>query len=417
MNAQHVGTLEKRQSGSLSFQYTPSWLESPHSIPISLSLPLREDPFTDPRVHAYFDNLLPDNAEVRRKIAETLGATDASVFELLRIIGRDCIGAIELLEENASITHTQKVTGKPVTPKQIGNILKALPSHPQGDKDAPFRISVAGAQHKMAFLWHNDQWNVPLGTTPTTHLFKPPIGKRPHGPDLTTSVQNEWLCLQIAQTLGLHVAHAEMQTFDDLSCLVVERFDRHWTGSSLQRLPQEDLCQASGVPSTQKYESHGGPGIVQCMKFLDGSDHRDQDRAFFMRAQLAYLLLGATDGHAKNFSIFLTKSGFRMTPLYDVMTIWPAVEAHDIAWKQVKMAMAIGDSRHYDPKVILKRHWLETAKKCGFPTRDLETLIEDLQAKIQTLLKNPISLPKNFPAFLYEHTLTGLRRQANRLLS
>jgi serine/threonine-protein kinase HipA len=125
-----------------------------------------------------------------------------------------------------------------------------------------------------------------------------------------------------------------MRVFGGTPCLVVERFDRRWSkdGMRLDRLVQEDLCQALGVPSTRKYESHGGPGILALMRFLDGSDRREEDRASFMRAQLIYFLLGAIDGHAKNFSIHLTRTGFRLTPHYDILSVWPAVHRNEIAW-------------------------------------------------------------------------------------
>jgi len=417
MNTARVGRLERSPSGSLAFQYATEWLADPKAIPISLSLPLREDQYTEERVSPYFDNLLPDNTEIRRRIAETTEAADASIFELLRVIGRDCIGALQLLPEDEAAPTVGRATGEVVTPKAIHDILERLPIEPAGSRAEPFRISIAGAQNKTAFLKLQKQWLKPSGSTPTTHIFKPPIGKLPQGVDLTQSVQNEWLCLALAQALGLPVARTQMQTFKGLACLVVERFDRRWSADEqrLLRLPQEDLCQALRTPPLRKYESQGGPGIARIMDFLNGSDHPEEDRAQFMRAQLVFYLLGGVDGHAKNFSIHLTRAGFRLTPLYDVMTIWPALQSGQIRWKNIKMAMTVGKSRHYEPQIIQKRHWFETAKQSGFDARVLERLMEDLQVRLKALLQNPLVLPKGFPKELYTATLQMATKQAQRL--
>lgn len=126
-----------------------------------------------------------------------------------------------------------------------------------------FRISVAGAQEKTALLRMGEQWCIPQGATPTTHIIKLPIGeiKQPNATlDLRESVDNEYLCLALARELGLAVPEAEIITTPRIRALAVTRFDRRWAqeGRVLLRLPQEDLCQAFGLPSAMKYESDGG---------------------------------------------------------------------------------------------------------------------------------------------------------------
>jgi serine/threonine-protein kinase HipA len=416
MNASRVGTLEREASGRLIFTYHEDWLSRPQAIPISLSLPLREERYGDDRPLAFFDNLLPDTADIRRRIAQTTGAADASVFELLRVIGRDCIGALQLIPEGDPPPARKPVSGQPIGAKRIAAILQGLVVLPQGSEEEPFRISIAGAQHKTAFLKLENQWAIPEGSTPTTHIFKPPIGKLPNGVDLTSSVANEWLCLALTRALGLSVASAQMHTFHSVPSLVVERFDRRWSSNRkrLHRIVQEDLCQALRVPSARKYESHGGPGLRVLMRFLDGSDHREEDRSTLMRAQLVYFLLGAIDGHAKNFSIHLTRTGFRLAPLYDILTVWPAVRKNEIPWKQVKFAMAIGDSRHYDMRSIQRRHWFETAKRCAFDSRVMQRILDDLLARVDVLRTSGLRLPKGFPSDLYEATLGGILQQTER---
>ena len=235
--------------------------------------------------------------------------TDA--YSLLAAIGHDCVGALQFLPADLQPTPAGAIDAVPVSRREISAILDNLASAPLGiTEDGSFRISIAGAQAKTALLRWNRRWCKPRGTTATTHIFKPSIGRLPNGVDLRSSVENEYLCLKIVNALGLPVAHAEMETFGDRRVLIVERFDRLWTADQrLLRLPQEDSCQALSVPPTLKYESDGGLGITDILKLLRGSDEPLSDQRAFLKANIVFWLIGATDGHAKNFSIFLSPGG------------------------------------------------------------------------------------------------------------
>jgi serine/threonine-protein kinase HipA len=187
-------------------------------------------------------------------------------------------------------------------------------------EDEDFRISIAGAQEKTALLRWKNCWHKPSGTTATTHILKPQIGRLPNGIDLSCSVENEFFCLKLTAALGLPSAEVEIADFGGQRVLVVERFDRRWARDGrLLRLPQEDCCQALSVPPSLKYEADGGPGIPAILNLLNGSDDPTADRHRVLKALVVFWLLGATDGHAKNFSIFLGPGGrFSATPLYDV---------------------------------------------------------------------------------------------------
>lgn len=119
-----------------------------------------------------------------------------------------------------------------------------------------------------------------------------------------------------------------MLTVGDIRALSVTRFDRRLAsdGQWIIRLPQEDFCQVLGVSPGLKYESDGGPGIVEIMTYLLGSVHPEQDRATFMSAQVVFWLLAATDGHAKNLSVYLLPDGaLRLTTLYDILSVYPVM--------------------------------------------------------------------------------------------
>lgn len=298
-----------------------------------------------------FENLLPDSDKLRRLVAEKVGARGTDAYSMLAKIGHDCAGALQFIAgDDEAPDATGKLEGEPVDEAIIEKMLKGLSQAPLGlTSNDEFRISVAGAQEKTALLRHDGKWIKPHGTTPTTHLIKTKIGELPGGIDLSDSVENEYYCLQLTGAFGLPVNTANIETFGDTTALVIERFDRRWTKDGrLLRLPQEDFCQALSVPPTLKYQNEGGPGMVDFLEMLKGSDSPMEDQETFLKAQLVFWLIGASDGHAKNFSVFLSPgSSYRMTPLYDILTAQPALHARQIECKQMKMAMSVGSSRHY----------------------------------------------------------------------
>ena len=305
------------------------------------------------------------------------------------------------------------VKGQPVSDADIARKVGDLAAAPLGlDENQEFRISIAGMQEKTALLFWKKRWHEPHGTTPTTHIMKPQIGKHPSGIDLTRSVENEYLCLKLTEAFGLPSAKVGIADFKDRRVLVVERFDRRWTNDKrLLRLPQEDCCQALSVPPTRKYEFDGGPGMAAILDLLQGSDNPDADRQLFLKAQIMFWLLCAPDGHAKNFSIFLQPGGrFRLTPLYDVMSAQPAFEAGQIRKNKMKLALAVGNNRHYVIHELLPRHFLQTAVKKGIAAtvvrKTFDEILEAEEAAITNVVNN---LPKGFPQDLAESIVAGLR--------
>jgi serine/threonine-protein kinase HipA len=182
--------------------------------------------------------------------------------------------------------------------------------------------------------------------------------------------------------------------------LIVERFDRRWTTDKrLLRLPQEDCCQALSIPPTRKYQSEGGPGMKDILELLKGSDTPTDDLATFMRANIVFWLLGATDGHAKNFSLFLSPGGrFRLTPLYDVISAQPSLDTNQIQRKKFKIAMSVGKNRHTALNEILPRHFIQTAELSGVATTMVHSIFNDLAEKVEPAFASVLEeLPQGFP--------------------
>lgn len=397
INNRLAGRLLKQASGAIAFHYDESWLGWEHGFPISLSLPLRETPYTGEAVMAVFDNLLPDNVAVRRRVAERTGAQGVDAYSLLERIGRDCVGAMQFLPDDVAANAILPVNGEPISEAEIEQMLANLAQAPLGiDMEHEFRISVAGAQEKTALLFHEGQWLRPLGTTPTTHILKPQLGQIPTAfgmIDMADSVENEHYCLKLMEAFGLPVAQTQIATFGSRKVLVVERFDRRWrTATELLRLPQEDCCQALGIPSAQKYQSHGGPSAVAILKLLGSGDKPLEDQAAFFKSQVIFWLIGATDGHAKNFSIFLRPGGrFGLTPFYDVLTAQPAFDARQIPNNKYKTAMSAGKSRKYQILNISGRHFVESAKEAGLGPTIIGKVLNEIMRDAETATQRALS--------------------------
>ena len=356
---------------------------------------------------------------------ERFGAATGNPFDLLAAAGRDCVGAIQILPPGETPTGITSIDAQPLAQSEVEGVLAGVVTTPTvlGHVDQnDLRLSIAGAQEKTALLWHNGRWCRPLGATPTTHLFKLPMGiVGNRRADMRTSVENEWLCAQILHAFAIPVAPCEIHTFGQQKCLVVERFDRkrHSKGTHWLRLPQEDFCQATGTPPHKKYDADGGPGMAAICEILAQSQNRNGDLATFLKTQILFWMLRATDGHAKNFSLFLLpRDAFRLTPMYDVVSAWPIIGngANQLPLKKVKMAQAwIGRNRHYLAETIQRRHFDATALKCGVAANADEQIQDLVSLTPKVISEVSAKLPAGFPQDVADSILQGLQRSADAL--
>lgn len=419
MNGKNVGAWSKRR-GVDEFQYTDEWAYTEDSIPLSLSLPILpgNPPHKGKAVANFFGNLLPDNLEIRSRLVAIFKANSSSTFDLLAALGHDCAGAVQLLEEGRIPSNLQSLSYEVLGNEQVANIIRATTTSP--------RVAIAGEQEKTALLKYDGQWCKPLDSTPTTHILKPSMGSvGVFKGDMSKSVENEWLCSKIVAAFGLKVAHCEIEELNEQKVLAVERFDRKLVTSSdgnawVERFHQEDLCQALGFPSRQKYQNEGGPCIASCMSVLSSSTTSRIDMVDFFKSQLIFWLLMAPDAHAKNFSIFHhSRGGYQMTPLYDILSASHLIgnKNSQIPYQNAKMAMAIRSSRnYYHFRKITRGRFIRQATQAGIPVCKAEGIIDETVESVEKVIaKVEAMLPVNFPEELASAIFTMMQSQAQKL--
>lgn len=443
MNGRYVGAWQQVRGGRDRFNYDQGWICDPQSRALSLSLPMTSDAaITSDAVTYYFDNLLPDSQGIRERIRARFNTRSANTFDLLEAIGRDCVGAVQLLPEGEEPTDWDTLNVRRLKPKEIEAILRAVPTTSAPllngiDESDDLRISLAGAQEKTALTKISRHWYKPLGSTPTTHILKLPLGLVGNRRlDLSHSVDNEWLCAAFLKELGLPVANTDIGQFGDQRALIVERFDRRWQNVGdgdpraadfeplkdtwIARLPQEDFCQVSGRPHTAKCENEGGPSMRDILNELARAEHPGADQQRFMLAQLVFWMLAATDGHAKNFSIYHRRGGaFGLTPLYDVLSTWPVVgkRADQLDVHELKLAMAVrGKSAHYKIVEIQPRHFRALAD--GHPGAEAWPAMIELAGRVEGAIEAVEKrLPKGFAESVWAPISKGTLGQAKSFLS
>jgi serine/threonine-protein kinase HipA len=443
MNGRYVGAWQQVRGGLDRFNYDKDWISDPQSRALSLSLPMTSDAaITSDAVGFYFDNLLPDSQGIRDRIRARFATQSASTFDLLEAIGRDCVGAVQLLPEGEAPQDWDRLKVQRLKPKEIAAILRSVPTISARllngtENHDDFRISLAGAQEKTALTKIGRHWYKPLGSTPTTHILKLPMGLVGNRRlDLSHSIENEWLCATLLKELGLPVANTDIAQFGDQHALIVERFDRRWqnvgdgdpraanfeplSDTWIARLPQEDFCQATARPHTAKYENEGGPSMRDILNELARAEHPASDQRVFMLSQLVLWMLAATDGHAKNFSIYHHRGGsFGLTPLYDVLSAWPVVgkRADQLDIHELKLAMALrGKNAHYKILEIQPRHFRALADR--YPDAEAWPAMIELAGRVEGGIKGvERRLPKAFPESVWAPLSRGMIEQARSFLS
>lgn len=343
LGAELVGTLEQDVSGTTGFRYAQAWLNSQDAMPLSASLPLRSEPFSRNETRPFFAGVLPEE-ESRRLIAKAFGISDKNDFALLARIGAECAGAVSILPPGelpvAAHPHYQEISEEELAEK-----LGLLPRRPLLAGEKGIRLSLAGAQGKLAVKISDGRFFLPLDGSPSSHILKP---ENPHFAGL---VENEYFCMKLAAEAGLEVARAEIGGAKGTRFLLVERYDRRkLPDGRLERIHQEDFCQALGVPPELKYQQEGGPNLKSCFELVRSAvTIPGPDLLRLFDAVVFNVLIGNCDAHGKNFSLLRERNSIQLAPLYDLVS----TQAYpDLA---SEMAMKLGGER--DPRRLAAKNW------------------------------------------------------------
>jgi serine/threonine-protein kinase HipA len=364
----HVGDITRsRRGATYGFAYSADWLGSPGATALSVSLPLRPEPFSHDECSPFFAGLLPEGG-ARQTTARRLGVSEQNDVALLEALGGDCAGAISIgaavRSAHAAENTVQEGTVQWLSEDELAGLLADLPRRPLlGGAAIGVRLSLAGAQDKAPIRFDGARYGLPIGTAASTHILKTPI------PGFPATVVNEALCLATIRALGLPAVEAVPVKIGDVVALRVERYDRVVDGDVVGRVHQEDVCQALGVPPQQKYEAEGGPGVDTIAALLRAVSARPAiaTRAF-LELVVAWYLLGNADGHGKNVSLLRGTEGIALSRAYDVLCT-ATYEQHD-----ERMAMRIG--REYRPARVERRHWERFVDGAGFSRAFLRRIRE-----------------------------------------
>ena len=389
-NRRLLGTVTRSPGGGLSFAYGAAWRRDPDAFPFSLSMPLRAEPFPRAAVEPWLAGLLPDDEDVLRAWGVRFQVSRQNVFGLLGEVGEDCAGAVQFVrpERLDRVLGSAPPPVQGLTTDEVGRRLADIRLDPALSRrpEDPGRFSLPGVQPKTALLFDEGRWGLPAGATPTTHILKP---ENPRFPGL---VENECLCLRLARAVGLPAATSRMERFGDQLALVITRYDRRKPGSDWVRLHQEDFCQSLGLSPERKYENEGGPTVRAMVDLLRAESTRpDEDVRNLTRALMLNWILGATDSHAKNFSLLIGRAGqTRLAPLYDIASFLPYAEDP----RRLKLSNRIGGE--YRVYGIGRRQWERFRTENDLPWDPVATCRE-LAGRVLDTLPAVVSKAQNGP--------------------
>lgn len=375
LNHDLVGLLIQDDGGQMVFDYAPSWLEHPGAVPLSHSLPLRKERFRQKECRGFFGGILPEESN-RKVVARILGISAKNDFAMLEQIGGECAGAVTFLPAGTSFPDSDERYRR-LTDDELATILRELPSRPLMAGEEGVRLSLAGAQDKIAVRIENGDMMLPLGTAPSTHILKPAIAS------YEGVVFNEAFCMSLAASAGLSVAKTSIGRIDDIDYLLIERFDRQIDEEgSIRRIHQEDFCQALGIPAETKYQSEGGPGLKDCFALLRlASTAPVIDLVALLDAVIFNFIIGNHDAHAKNVSFLRRTDKTRsLAPLYDLVctVFYPELTE--------KMAMKIGGEARSDR--IFPYHFERVAKDTGLATLLVNRRVPELTRTVLEAMDN-----------------------------
>jgi serine/threonine-protein kinase HipA len=377
-----VGKLFLNDSSQITFDYSSEWKESPDSFPISISMPLSGKNKQGREDHRFFANLLPES-RAREAICRGLGISIDNDYQLLKAIGGECAGALQVVTEN--FTEKESFSYQLIPSEEIARAVKSSLPYTRLNIGGSLRLSLAGAQDKWPVYVENNKLYWPGGGAPSSHILK--LTNR----DFKGLHINEAYSTFLASQLLLPTIIVEVGKGYSLT----PRYDRERDiKGNIYRIHQEDFCQALGISSYMKYESEGGPGLADIVNLVRRiSISPAEDVLNLIRWQVINLLLGNSDGHSKNLSLLYTPSGPRLAPFYDIVSTR--------VYKGISRRLALSVGSEHDPGQIRNRDWLKLAAELeirpSLLKRTIINLIRQLEENLSLWHKQFIKLQCDDP--------------------
>lgn len=404
LNDDLVGHLIQDDGGQMVFDYAEGWLSQAGATPLSQSLPLRKERFKRNECRGFFAGILPEQAQ-RQIIAHNLGISERNDYAMLDRIGGECAGAVTFMPAGQSMPRRDYGYRK-LSAGELASILKELPKRPLLAGDEGIRLSLAGAQDKVVVRIDGGDVCIPLGGAPSTHILKPAVER------FEGVVFNEAFCMKLAAAIGLPAAPVEIRNVEGMDYLLVERYDRRHRevqGSDpiLERLHQEDFCQALGIVPEMKYQKEGGPSLKQCFGLLRAASSTPVvDLNTLLDAVIFNYLVGNNDAHGKNFSLLYHGGGSqnqetRLSPLYDVVST--------VYYPELSRQMAMKIGRESSSEKVTSRDFDQLAEEAGLGKALAHSRVPQVAGRvIDSLAKVEIAHP------VAEKVATLIRQRAER---
>lgn len=336
MHGEPIGRVVEGRERACWFTYLPEHTARRNPVPLSLTAPVgtgRHD------ISDWMDGLLPDRLDVRDHWKRVYAARSVLAIDMLATpLGWDCAGAVQFCPADAA---TEMLARRPGTEtlsegglaRHLESVRRSLPELPGAPRWVPF--SLAGAQMKTALVRGQSGWAKPTGGYPSTHILKVALA------NFADNDIVEHVCMSALRLCGVAAARTEIVQVEDERAIAVERFDRRVDADGrMSRVHQEDVCQALGFQSQDKYQSSFGPSPIDVADLLDHASDKQASMSRFRDALVCSWLLAAPDAHAKNYSLLMDRQGYSLAPLYDVCSSAP----YDQPVGEITMAMKVGDA-------------------------------------------------------------------------
>ncbi|HAS8249395.1 TPA: type II toxin-antitoxin system HipA family toxin [Vibrio vulnificus] len=411
-----VGQFVQQSKTNVSFSYSDEWLAYDSAFPISLSLPLVRGECSAFNALNFMYNLLPDLEEERLSIAHSVGVQSNDVFTLLSKISHDCTGGISFTESREPPKIGWKY--REISASELNELVTQRKSFLPFFGD--YRPCISGTQRKTTLTRLNGKWYVPQEKSLSSHIIKFPmdvIAQSNSVLDMSGSVENEFICTQIAKELGFKVPDIEIITAESgAKALAVKRFDRCFGDGVVTRRHQEDFCQIFGVPEHQKYQSENNLSVSKIVDALSLSAESKVNNYDFFKFMILQCLLGATDGHLKNFSVHIAPGGhYQLAPFYDLLSAYPAVGATGLNKRKLKLAMGLKASRGYKYHInkICLRHIEQTANQFGISNTNCHEIVSAFLAQFSSALS---SIDNRFPEKEFSRVKDAIFQHATEIV-